>query len=66
MSVSFGSLVKATVVGAGVCGVAIIAPIGVPVIVALTAAAAGGSLAADHIGNKVKEAFKGDDKSEKS
>lgn len=43
------SLLKATGVGVAVCGLALLAPIGLPTVILLTAAGAGASAAADNM-----------------
>ena len=55
MAITFGPIVKSAIVGSAVCGVAIIAPIGVPVIVALTAAADGTNLFLDSVSDEVRK-----------
>lgn len=53
MAITVGGVVKAVAAGAAVCAVAVIAPIGVPTVAALTLAAAGASLFVDNVGDEL-------------
>ncbi len=44
MAVKFGGVVKSVAMGAAACGIAVIAPVGIPVVAAVTLGIAGSSL----------------------
>ena len=53
--ITFAKVVKAVAVGAGACTVAVIAPLGVTAVAAITVVAAGTSWAVDSVGDKLKK-----------
>lgn len=51
MAIKFGGVVKSVAMGAAACGIAVIAPIGIPVVAAVTLGIAGSSLLIESIGD---------------
>lgn len=64
MAITVGGVLKSALVGSAVCGVAIIAPIGAPVVAGLTAAAFGTNLLVEKIADDIRK--KSDDKKKRS
>lgn len=59
MAVKFGGVVKSVAMGAAACGIAVIAPVGIPVVAAVTLGIAGSSLliesVSDDLASKMKK-----------
>lgn len=55
MAMTFGGVAKSLAIGAAACGVAVIAPIGMPVVVAMTLAVAGTSLFVENVSDEMRK-----------